>query len=184
MYGRLDRPTPPADIAEELGPWSDTSLHVRGALGIEDGEIAFGAALRNGLSQPWAVGPTPNSSLANNTALSGDAHWSGRLLGLTPDAKTVAGAARLTVDLPTLSGSLNFSELESWPVDAPPGTTGSGTAWRDGPLRYRIGVRGNSFVQTGGDIGQVTGAFFGPSHGGMGGVLVRDDLSAGFGGIR
>ena len=111
-------------IAEELGPWSDTSLHVRGALGIEDGEIAFGAALRNGLSQPWVVGPTPNSILGDNTAPSGDARWSGRLLGLTPDAETVAGAARLTVDLPTLSGSLDFSEFKNWPVDTPPGTKG------------------------------------------------------------
>ena len=84
------------------------------------------------------VGPTPNSSLGDNTALSGDARWSGRLLGLTPDAETVAGAARLTVDLPTLSGSLDFSELKNWPVDTPPGTTGSGAAWRDGQLSYRI----------------------------------------------
>ena len=184
VYGSLDRSTLPADIAEELGPWSDTSLHVRGALGIGDAEIVFGAALRNGLSQPWAVGPTSNSSLGDNTALSGGARWSGRLLGLTPDAETVAGAARLTVDLPTLSGSLEFSGLERWPVDAPPGIPGSGAAWRDGRLSYRVGVRGNSFVQTGGHAGQVTGAFFGPSHEGMGGVLVRDDLRAGFGGTR
>ena len=184
VYGRLDRSTSPGDIAEEFGPWSDTSLHVRGALGIEGGEIAFGTALRNGLSQPWAVGPTPNSNLEDNPALSGGASWSGRLLGLTPRAETVAGAARLTVDLPTMSGSLDFSELERWPADTAPGTAGSGAAWRDGNLSYRIGVRGNTFGQTGGDSGEVTGAFFGPSHDGMAGVLVRDDLSGGFGGKR
>ena len=39
-------------------------------------------------------------------------------------------------------------------------------------------------MQTGGDAGTVTGAFFGPAHEGMGGVLERDDLSAGFGGKR
>ena len=116
--------------------------------------------------------------------LSGSIGWSGRLLGLTPLAETVAGAADPTVELATLSGKVNFSQLEHWPVDAPAGATGSGATWRDGDLSYRIEVRGNSFDQTGGDAGEVTGAVFGPAHEGMGSVLVRDDLSAGFGGKR
>ena len=184
VYGRIATGTTPGRIAEELGPWSDSSLHVRGEIEIGDGEIAFGAALRNGLVQPWAVGPTPNSNLDDNTALLGRVRWSGRLLGLTPYSETVAGAAELTVDLPTLSGSLNFSRLEHWSANAAPGTEGSGATWRDGRLSYRIAVRGNTFVQTGGDEGLVTGALLGPSHEGMGGVLVREDLSAGFGGKR
>ena len=184
VYGRLTSGTSPDSIVEGLGPWSDTSIHVRGELDIGGEEIAFGAALRNGLTQPWAIGPTPNSNLEDNTILAGNIHWLGRLLGFTPSAETVAGAARLTVDLPTLSGSLQFSELERWSANAVPGTAGSGAAWRDGHLSYRIAVRSNTFVWTGGDAGLVTGAFFGPSHEGMGGVLVRDDLSAGFGGKR
>ncbi len=184
MYGRLGPVLSPAHLAEELGPWSDTSLHVRGALGIANTEIAWGAALRNELVQPWATGPTPDLNLEDNTALSRDVRWEGRLLGLTPNAETVAGATQLTIDLPTLSGSLDFSELEQWPADSAPGPTGSGVAWREGRLSYRIGVQGITFTQTGGDAGFVTGAFFGPSHEGMGGVLVRDDLSAGFGGRR
>ena len=184
VYGRLGSATSPDRIAEDLGPWSDISMHVRGALGSEGGEIAFGAALRNGLSQPWAVGPTPNSDLEDNTALSGNVHWSGRLLGLTPRAEPVVGAAALTVDLPSLSGSLNFSGLEHWSANAAPGAAGSGAAWRDRHLSYRIAVRGNTLVRAGGDAGMVTGAFFGPGHEGMGGVLVRDDLGAGFGGKR
>ena len=83
-----------------------------------------------------------------------------------------------------MSGALNLTDLEHWPADAAPGMAGSGAAWRDGRLGYRIAVRGNTFVQTGGDAGVVTGAIFGPSHEGMGGVLVREDLSAGFGGKR
>ena len=184
VYGRLGPATSPDRIADELGAWSDISMHVRGALGTEGGEIAFGAALRNGLSQPWALGPTPNSNLEDNTGLSGNVHWSGRLLGFTPRAETVAGAAALTVDLPTLSGSLDFTGLEHWSANAAPGMAGSGAAWRDGHLSYRIAVRGNAFVRTGGDAGKVTGAFLGPGHEGMGGVLVRDDLGAGFGGER
>ena len=31
VYGELEPGTTPSDIAEELGDWSDTSLHVRGA---------------------------------------------------------------------------------------------------------------------------------------------------------
>ena len=103
---------------------------------------------------------------------------------VTPRAETVAGTADLNVELATLSGRLDFSKLEHWPADAAPGATGSGATWRDGQLTYGIEVRGNSFIQTGGDTGQVTGAFFDPAHEGMGGVLVREDMSAGFGGRR
>ena len=183
-YDRLPPGISPDRIAAELGPWSDTAMHIRGAIDVADAEVAFGAALRNGLAQPWAGGAAPDSSLEDNAALSGTVRWSGRLLGLTPRAETVAGAADLAVDLGTLSGALEFSELEHWPAAAAPGPTGSGTTWRDGRLGYEIEVRGNSFIQTGGDAGRVTGAFFGPAHEGMGGVVVREDLSAGFGGKR
>ena len=184
VYGRLAAGTTPDRIAEELGPWSDASMHVRGVLETGDREIAFGAALRNGLAQPWALGPTPDTDLEDNAALSGSALWTGRLLGLTPHAETVAGAVEMTVDLPSLAGSLNLTGLEYWSANTAPATAGSGATWSDGRLSYRVAVRGNTFVQTGGDEGTVTGAFFGPSHEGMGGVLVRDDLSAGFGGKR
>ena len=155
-----------------------------GAIDIEDGEIAFGAALRNGLSQPWATGPSPHTNLEDNPALSGTVSWAGRLIGLTPDAEAVAGAADLSVDLATLTGMVEFAGLEQWAANAAPGAPGTGATWDDGDLRYDIEVRGNTFVQTAGDAGTVTGAFFGPAHEGMGGVLERDDLSAGFGGKR
>ena len=184
VYGRIEAGTTPDRIAEELGPWSDISMHVRGEIGIGEQDVAFGAALRNGLSQPWAVGPVPNADLEASTVLSGSVRWSGRLLGFTPHAESVAGAAELTLDLPTLSGSLDFSGLEYWAADTAPGPERSGVAWNDGQLSYRISVRGNTFVQAGGEEGFVTGAFFGPSHEGMGGVVHREDMSAGFGGKR
>ena len=184
VYGRLSAGIAPDRIAEELGPWSDTSLHVQGRSGAGDGEMAFGTALRNGLAQPWANGPAPASDPGANAALSGSVRWSGRLLGLTPQSETVAGMAELVVDFPHMSGSLDFSGLERWPANAVPGPEGSGTTWHDGQLGYQVEVRGNTFIQSGGDAGLVTGAFFGTSHEGMGGVLVREDLSAGFGGNR
>ena len=184
VYGHLEPGTAPGRIADELGDWSDTSLHVQDAIDIEDGEIGFGAALRNGLSQPWATGPSPHATLEDNTALSGSVSWAGRLIGLTPGAEAVAGAADLSVNLTTLTGGVEFAGLEQWAANAAPGALGTGTTWNDGDLSYGIEIRGNTFVQTGGDAGTVTGAFFGPAHEGMGGVLERDDLSAGFGGKR
>ena len=135
VYGHLQPGIAPAGIAEALGPWSDTSLHVRGALGIPGGEIAFGAALRNDLSQPWAYGPTPRSDLEDNAALSGSALWRGRLLGLTPDSETVGGGAGLTVELATLTGQVDFTDLEHWAANAAPGMMGTGAMWGDGDLR-------------------------------------------------
>ena len=180
VYGTLYAGDSPIDIAGRLGSWENESLHVRGELG---NDIAFGAALRNGLVRPWASGPKPAADLADNTALTGRAAWAGRLLGLTPGGATVAGAAGLAVDLASLRGDLDFTAMEQW--TGRPGAPGSGTRWGDGDLGYGIAVEGNTFSRRAGpDEGIVTGAFFGNSHQGMGGTLVRDDLSAGFAGTR
>ena len=42
-------------------------------------------------------------------------------------------------------------------------------------------MNGQVFYETGGDTGEVTGPFFGPSHNRVGGTLRRHDLAAGFG---
>ncbi len=178
VHGTLEAGDSPADIAIDLGPWEDESMHVRGDLN----GLAFGASLRNGLVRPWAAGPRPGTDLEGNAGLSGSASWEGRLLGLTPDRDSVAGAADMTIDLGTLRGDLEFTELESWA--GPPGTVGTGAAWGDGDLEYRVGVLGNLFARTGGDEGLISGAFFGGGHEGMAGMLERDDLSAGFAGTR
>ena len=90
----------------------------------------------------------------------------------------------LTISLATLRGRIDFTGLEHWGVNAAPGPVGSGRTWNEGDLNYSIIVRGNTFTQTGGDAGEVTGAFFGARHEGMGGVVERSDMSAGFGGTR
>lgn len=147
--------------------------------------VSFGVGLRNGLGQPWASGSTPGRDLADNRALSGTATWTGALLGVSrPDDRTVAGNARLAVELATLDGELDFTGLEQWGAKAAPGAAGTGATWGDGDLGYTVRVSGNAFVRTGGDAGDLTGAFFSSRHEGMGGVLERDDLAAGFGGRR
>ncbi|MDE0331270.1 MAG: matrixin family metalloprotease [Nitrospinae bacterium] len=160
----------------KLGSWTDVSFHLRGD--VDD--VSFGASSRNGLIQPWAHGPGPSTNLSGM----GSASWSGRLLGFTSRSQSLAGAVDLTINLEALSGRIDFTGLEHWGVNATPGPVGSGRTWNDGDLSYSVTVRGNTFTQTGGDAGEVTGAFFGPNHEGMGGVVERSDMSAGFGGTR
>ena len=184
-YDRLDPGTEPEELsAQNLGPWTDTSFHVRGSFEFPGGEASFGVALRNGRAQPWASGPTPWTELADNPALSGTVTWNGALLGITPSDETVSGSASLAIELSTLGGQLDFTGLESWGTNSAPGAMGGGTTWGDGDLAYLIEVHGNSFIQSGGDDGEVTGTFLGAAHEAMGGVLERADLAAGFGGMR
>lgn len=177
-YARFRPGALPEEIsAANLGPWDETSLHVRGDLGIPGEEVSFGVAFRNGLAQPWASGPEPPMDLAQNSELSGTATWSGAMLGITTSEQSeqvVLGDSRLDVNLANLNGQLDFTNLEY----------DGGAMWGDGDLGYSIEVRGNTFNRTSGDAGEVTGAFFGAQHEGMGGVLERSDLSAGFGGKR
>ena len=128
-------------IVEDLGEWDDASIHLRGDFDTVGGEVAFGVASRNGLAQPWVFGAAPWTDLAHNPVLSETVTWSGRLLGFTPAIEAVGGVADLAVELETLGGQLDFSNLEHWGANAPPGPVGSGTTWGDGDLRYRVIVR-------------------------------------------
>ena len=176
LYGRLNNDDSPT----EFGTWESTSWQIHG----NGQHVGFGVALRNGYAEPWAYGYLPDFNLADNPNLTGTATWEGHLLGFTPSVEAVAGNARLGVDLPTLDGDLDFSNLESWAANAPPGDVGTGQQWDGGTLSYDVQVRGNTFIQTGGDEGIITGAFFGSEHEGMGGTLERNDLTAAFGGKR
>ena len=184
-YARLEPGTEPEELsAQNLGPWTDTSFHIRGNFEFPGGKAAFGVASRNGRAQPWASGPTPWTELTDNAALSGTVTWSGALLGITLSDETISGSTSLTIELSTLSGQLDFTGLESWGTNSAPGEMGQGSIWGDGDLAYSIEVHGNSFIQNGGDDGEVTGTFLGAAHEAMGGVLERNDLAAGFGGVR
>ena len=169
---------------ESLGDWNSPAPIVFGCMPIESA-ICFGASKRMGDASPWAFGTPSFIALADNPRLSGSATWRGRLLGLTPSAHTVGGAAVLTVDLDNLDGVLGFTGLEYWHAGRAPGRIGSGFTWGDGDLHYGVQVIGSNFVQDGrGDAGLVTGGFSGTWHQAMAGVLERDDLAAGFGGKR
>ena len=168
------------DSPTDFGAWDSESTHLHG----NGQHAAFGVAMRNGYSEPYAYGYLPDSDLADNTALTGTANWMGTLFGFTPEAEPVAGDASVSVGLSTLTGQADFNNLESWAVGEAPGDAGTGAIWGDGNLAYSIAVNGNTFRQIGGDDGILTGAFFGELHEGMGGTLEREDLSAAFGGTR
>ena len=193
-YGRIW--VDDSSILEQLGPWASTSTHIAG-----NGPHAnFGVALRNGYAEPWAHGYMPSQDLAENVdlydlsrfdgtdqynvELTGSATWTGTLLGLTPDAEAVAGDAEIGVQLATLTGRADFTALESWDVGVAPGAAGTGTTWGDGDLGYTIAVTGNTFRETGGDDGTLTGIFTGAAHEGAAGTLERSDLTGAFGASR
>ena len=121
-------PTPPCTCAAR---WTSGTANSRSARRLE-------TVWRS----PGRRGPSPHTTLANNAELSGSVTWSGRLLGLTPQAEAVAGAADLSVHLGTLAGTVDFTGLEHWAADAAPGDVGTGTMWHDGDLSYAVAVRG------------------------------------------
>lgn len=184
VHGRLAPGATADEVARVLASWEDTSTHLMGELDAEGPVTAFGVALRNGLARPWAAGPAARAQAAEEESLSGKTTWTGRLLGFTPDGRPVAGAAVLTVESDTLDGALRVTGLESWPKGRPPGAIGTGTPLDRGGFDYRIRVRGNSFTGAGDAGGRVTGAFLGDTRQGMGGVVEREDLAAGFAGQR
>lgn len=176
LYGRLDNGDSPADF----GPWATGGLHVHG-----NGEhTGFGVVQRNGYAEPYAYGYLNHTDLADNRSLSGSVTWTGALLGLTPSAAAVAGDAEIGVNLASLTGRADFTGLETWGAGAAPGAEGTGTVWLDGDLGYSIRVRGNTFRETGGDAGRLTGIFTGQQHEGAAGTLERSDLTAAFGASR
>ena len=161
------------------GIWRDWYVDITAVDGAAYG-VAFDPT---GSVWPWAIGPLPERGLAASSTLSGTVSWAGGLAGIGTNGITVIGLADMTVDLGTMNGQLDFTQMQYWtdPADFAPGT---GTRWGGGELEYTIVVTGNVFADTGGDEGTVTGAFFGREHEAMGGTLERNDLVGAFGGSR
>ena len=170
-------------VATDLGYWLEDTVQIFGTFSVPGGQSAFGIALGIAGDRAWAYGPSPETTLAANRMLSGTASWTGLMAGNVPDGDIIGAGAELSVDLRHLDGQLDFTQMRYMSSLVDP-TISVGDPWRDGDLSYLIEVRGNTFVQTGGDAGIVTGAFFGTGHEGMGGTLERSDLTAAFGGTR
>ena len=178
-YARFDPATPASEItADNLGPWETASYHLRGEFEVAGDTASFGVSMRNGMAHPWVNGPKPAGNLSHNRLLPESATWEGALLGFASSGRKVTGDARLDVQLADLSsGELSFSGL----------AYGNTQTWGDGDLEYTVHIQRNTFHNWGHesrDAGDVTGAFFGRNHEGMGGVLRRRDLTGAFGGKR
>lgn len=164
LYTRLN----PGDDPTAFGLWAGTSTHLAG-----NGPNAnFGVALRNGHVEPWAHGERPAWTLATTPGLSGTVTWRGALVGFSSQ-QPVIGDARVTVELDDLTGTADFTSLES-----------RGVLWGDGDLGYTIAVEGRAFHETGGDEGDLAGIFTGRMSEGAAGTLERTDLTAAFGAER
>ena len=171
----------PEDLTlENLGPWETDAVTLSDTLG----GMSWGVRHRNGISVPWTNGGDPATTLADNRVLRGTATWNGELLGFTPELNPVAGKAGIGVDLATMDGSADFTELQSWAAGSGPGALGTGVQWNTGSLGYTITVGGNYLRSTGGDDGTVNGRFYGSRHEGVSGTLERSDLTAAFGAAR
>ena len=181
LYTRLGEVTEPEDLSiSSLGAWSRETIHLSGELD----DVAFGVRHSNGVSMPWTSGIEPSRALEDNSSLSGTATWNGGLLGFTPALEAVGGNAELSVDLGTLDGRADFTELQSWAAGTTPGALGTGSQWNTGSLGYTIAVAANYLRSTGGDDGTVNGQFYGAGHEGVAGSVERDDLTAAFGAVR
>ena len=161
----------PGSGITDFGPWASYSRHIVG----RSPHAWFGVAFRNGYAEPWAWGDRPTQALADNGALEGRVSWNGSLVGVVPDGSPVTGDAGISVRIETLAGQASFTDIAY-------DTTGD--QWLDGDLRYAIAVDGNTFRQTGGDAGVVTGIFVGSHHQGAAGTVERTDLAAAFGAAR
>ncbi len=177
----------------DLGDWDETAFHLLGELEINtDQTIAFGAGFRNNLGRPWAHGPVPETTLGENTDLTGTATWSGYLLGFTNDGETLTGEVEIEINFvprnPT--GTAMFTNLETWGTTSHPGVANTGTDWAGGDLTYNIEIvkegtfEGFKSTTQGNGLSEVSGAFVGKEHQGVVGTVERSDLSGGFGAKR
>ena len=165
------------DQIDDLGPWRTESWE---RLAGEYGPVRFG--VDEYWRFPWVEGPMSTGNLP----VTGTATWRGHLLGYSID-QVVGGRARLALDLESMTGDLDFTELEAW-SDSLSFTfnafAGRGATWGDGDLSYTVEATDNTFRNTGGDTGSVEGAFYGAGHKVAAGTLERHDLTAAFGATR
>ncbi len=188
-YTRLPNGAEPEDIdAGSLGEWATVSDELAGTMPTAGGTVRFGLNYTNGFVVPWTSGPAPGRGLADNRSLAGTATWNGKLYGATVGRRGLGGDARVTVDMGTLAGRADFTNLQSWPeAQVRAGTAFAatpGVQWKTGSLGYTIAVYGNYLRSTGGDDGTITGQFYGRAHQGVAGSLERPDLTAVFGARR
>lgn len=158
---------------DRLGPWASEAAVLQGTLSACD--CTFGADWINGVAVPWIDGTVTTGTFADSGLL-GTVTWNGRVVGWTPDQAAVFGDTALAVNLGTLTGTADFTNLAFHDDQA---------QWGDGDLGYGVSLSGNYFRSTlGDDPGYVSGKFVGEQHDGALGILEHPDLTGAFGASR
>lgn len=130
------------------------------------GTLAFGASTRNGLAMPGPavrIRPDRCATVRWTRLDAAGATWKGVIVGYTRSERSITGDTSLKVRFDDLApGLLRFSGLDD-----------DNSLWEDEELEYTVRVEKNEFGNQdvpGADAGDVTGAFFGRSHEGIGGT--------------
>ncbi len=173
-YTRLVSGTEPESLdAASLGTWSRNVAGLQGTLDACD--CTFGTNWVNGVAVPWVDGAVTTGTFADS-GLRGTVTWEGHVVGWTPAEVTVSGDTALAVNLASLTGTADFTNLAVHETQ---------TVWGDGDLGYGLSLNGNYFRSTAGaDPGYVSGRFVGQRHDGALGLLEHPDLTGAFGAVR
>ena len=131
--GQTDR-----DISyTSLGPWATTIPTISGELSTTGGDVSFGAEYRTQWTRAWDAGPVPATTLADSP-LTGTATWTGEMVGYTDGGQETTGDAGIEVNLYSLRGTAEFTDIQA-----------GGSPWAFGrDLSTRIAVSGNHIEST------------------------------------
>lgn len=192
-----------SDLLTDLGPWDDTVIRYEGSFGSYSEffnpkdldqigtdqnitKMSFGVDWRNGMARPWAHGMNTYLEYLGSKPVAGTATWNGELVGFTPNQEAVHGTSEIGLELTTMVGYADFTDMEHWQAGQIPGLPGTGSQWNDGDLSYSVKATGpnDAWLQsTGGDQGYISGRFVGSYHGALVGILEHPDLAGAFGAI-
>ena len=171
IYSRYTRGEGRDDInPTSLGPWASSIPAISANIRTEGGSVSFGAEYRSQWIRVWDEGPMPSTPLSQSGIL-GTATWNGDIVGFTDDGVSTRGDAEITVEMQTMNGGAEFSNImseeASWGSD----------------LSYSLSINGNHFSATNTDDA-LTGQFRGSNHEAVTGVLDTNNLTGAFGGNR
>ena len=162
-----------------LGAWAQTIPVISGEISTTGGDVSFGAEYRQQWTRAWDEGPVPATTLAASS-LRGTATWTGAMVGYTDRGQETTGDAGIEVNLSSMRGSAEFTDIEA-----------DGSPWAFGrDLSTRIAVSGNHIESTqGGPWVGFDAQFRGSGHEAVTGAfrwerLDTGNLTAAFGAHR
>lgn len=164
---------PKALSANALGPWAGDKALLAHTLETTCRCGDFGTNWINGYAVPWANGQVTTGTFAES-GLTGSVEWTGQFVGFAPDSQAVVGDSRIAVELATMTGQADFTDMQYH----------DGGQWEDGMLGYTLTLDGNHFHSAGGSQGYTTGRFVGTYHEGAVGMVEHPHVTGAFGALR